>query len=350
MAEGVFRVGLSGDFRGAAGRAAFDALAWRWLAQEPGLELEVLDQPPGAPIEPADAARFDALVIKRNRIDERVLAAAPRLRIVARNGVGFDHIDVSACTRAGVMVTLTAAAVARPVASAIVALILAFAHRLPERDRRTRAGQWMRRWEDPGFGLTGRTLGVVGLGGIGCELLRLLAPWQMRHLACTPQPLDRRHDGLSVERVPLRDMLSQSDIVALCCPLNDRTRGLIGPEALTWMLPHAILVNAARGELVDEQALVQALQGGRLGGAGLDVFTQEPPPADHPLFSLPNVIVGSHNLANTDEMNLRSNRGVARAVLEAKAARVPEGLLNPDVLTHGRWTGAPPPGLQNVPG
>lgn len=336
MIEDVFRVGLSGDFRGPAGRAEFDAQAWRGLTQEPGLAVEVLDQPPGAPIGPAEATRFDALVIKRNRIDAQTLAGAPRLRLVARNGVGFDHIDVPACTRAGVMVTLTTGAVARPVASAIVALILAFAHRLPERDRRTRAGQWMRRWEDPGFGLTGRTLGVVGLGGIGCELLRLVAPWQMRHLACTPRPLDRRHAGLAVERVSLPELLAQSDIVALCCPLNEHTRGLISREALALMPPHALLVNAARGEVVDEPALVEALQGGRLAGAGLDVFAQEPPPADHPLFSLPNVIVGSHNLAHTDQMNADTHRAVARAVLDVRQGRLPAGLLNAEVLGHDR--------------
>jgi len=317
MAAAVFRVGLSGDFRGPAGRAAFDAQAWRWLTQEPGLEVEVLDQPPGTPIEPAEAARFEALVIKRNRIDERVLAAAPRLRLVARNGVGFDHIDVSACTRAGVMATLTAAAVARPVASAIVAMILAFAHRLPERDRRTRAGQWMRRWEDPGFGLTGRTLGVVWLEGIGCELLRLVAPWQMRHLACTPRPLDRRHEGLAVERVPLHELLARSDIVALCCPLDEQTRGLIGREALARMPPHAILVNAARGGIVDEAALVAALQSGHLGGAALDVFATEPLDVTQGsrFANVPNLILTPHIAGVTEESNVRVSEVTARTVL-----------------------------------
>ncbi|GIK86712.1 MAG: dehydrogenase [Betaproteobacteria bacterium] len=336
MAAGAFRVGLSGDFRAADGGPLFDALAWRWLHEAPGVEVALLDRPAGAPVERSDAERFDALVIKRNRVDAGVVDGPARLRIVARNGVGFDHVDVAACTRAGVMVTLTPRAVARPVASATFALILALAHRIVERDRRTRAGEWARRLEYPGFGLTGRTLGVVGLGGIGCELLRLAAPWQMRHLGATPRPRPVRYAGLAVDIVPLDELLARSDFVALCCPLNDSTRGMIDARALARMPPHAVLVNAARGEIVDETALVEALRAGRLAGAGLDVYAHEPPPPGHPLFALPNVILGSHNLAITDELNAAANRGVARAVLDVAAGRVPEDLLDPAVLAHAR--------------
>ena len=337
MSDEVFRIGLSGDFRSPEGEPLFDTLAWRRLSEAPRVQVELLDRPVGARVQPEDAQRFDALIIKRNPIDASVLAAASRLRIVARNGVGFDHIDIDACTRAGVMVTLTARAVARPVASALMALILAHAHRLLERDRRTRDGQWARRWQDPGLGLTGRTLGVVGLGGIGCELLRLVSPWQMRHLASTPRPRPERYEGLAVEVVPLPVLLAKSDIIALCCPLNDSTRGMIDRRALALLKPGAFLVNAARGELIDEPALVQALEEGRIAGAGLDVYAQEPPAVDNPLFSLSQVILGSHNLANTDEMNSASNQGAVGSVLDALMGRVPDGLLNPAVLEHERW-------------
>ena len=189
------------------------------------------------------------------------------------------------------MVTLTPQAVARPVASSVIALMLAFAHRLVARDRNTRAGRWADRWDDPGFGLTGRTLGVVGLGNIGRELLRLAAPWNMRHLAFAPRPRHELYAGLDVELVPLDALLAQSDFVALCCPLNDTTRGMIDARALALMKPDAILVNTARGEIVDESALVDALRSRRIAGAGLDVFAQEPPPDDHPLFALDNLVL-----------------------------------------------------------
>jgi phosphoglycerate dehydrogenase-like enzyme len=331
------RVGLSGDFRATDGSPAFDAVALAWLREAPGVEVEFLTRPAGAPVERADVERFDALIIKRNRVDAAVLAAPLRLRLLARNGVGYDHIDVPACTRAGVLVTITPDAVARPVASSVLALMLALSHRLLERDRRTRAGQWTRRWEDPGMGLTGRTLGVVGLGNIGCEVLRLAAPWRMRHLGYAPRPRAERYAGLGVELVGLDALLARSDVVALCCPLNDDTRGMIDARALALMQPHALLVNTARGELVDEQALVEALRTHRLGGAGIDVYAQEPPAPDHPLFALDNVILGSHNLAHTDELNAAANRSVARAVLAVAAGQVPEGVLDASAHAHPRW-------------
>jgi D-3-phosphoglycerate dehydrogenase len=336
MTSARFRVALSGDFRTAAGAVAFDARAWQSLQEAPDVHVEVLDRPIGAPVERADAQRFDALIVKRNPVAADVLAGPLRLRLVARNGVGFDHIDVAACTRAGVIVTLTPQAVARPVASSVIAFMLAFAHRLIERDRRTRAGQWARRWDDPGFGLTARTLGIVGLGNIGREVLRLAAPWNMRHLACTPRPHPGRYGGLDVEPVAFDALLAQSDFVVVCCPLNERTRGMIDARALALMKPDAILINTARGEVVDEPALVEALRARRIGGAGLDVFAHEPPAPDHPLFALDNVILGSHNLAHTDESIVTANRAVARAVLDLARGRVPCDVLDPAVLSHAR--------------
>lgn len=340
------RVGLSGDFRTSDGSHAFDPQAWQWLHDAFGVAVEFLSQPAGAPIRREDAARFDALIIKRNRVGAAVLepwsndAEPMRLRLLARNGVGYDHIDIDACNRAGVMVCITSDAVARPVASSILALILAFAHRLFERDRLTREGQWARRWDHRGTGLTGRVLGVVGLGNIGRELLRLVAPWGMRHMAYAPRPRPARYQGLDVELVSLETLFQQSDIVALCCSLNASTHRMIDARLLAFMQPHAILINTARGEIVDEEALIDALRAQRIAGAGIDVFAQEPPTRDHPLFVLPNVILGSHNLAHTDELDTAANRAVARAVLSMAEGEVPQGSINPEVMSHPRWGGA----------
>jgi D-3-phosphoglycerate dehydrogenase len=336
MTPAHFRVGLSGDFRAASGELAFDAQAWQALQDAPGVEVEVFDRPIGAAIRRADAERFDALIIKRNPVAADVLEGPLRLRLIARNGVGFDHIDVAACTRSGVIVTLTPQATTRPVASSVIALMLAFAHRLLQRDRSTRAGQWSRRWDDPGFGLTGRTLGVVGLGNIGREVLRLAAPWKMRHLGFAPRPRHALYAGLEVELASLDTLLARSDFVALCCPLNERTRGMIDARALALMKPDAILINTARGEIVDEPALVDALRARRIGGAGLDVFAQEPPAADHPLFALDNVVLASHNLAHTDESIATANRAVAAAVADVARGRVPSGILDAAALSHPR--------------
>jgi phosphoglycerate dehydrogenase-like enzyme len=339
----IFRLGVSRDFVTTAGERSFDEQAWQQLKARPDLQVAFLDGPPGSPINRDEACSFDALLIKRNPVDAAVLdpdgPGTLRLRLLARNGVGFDHIDVAACTRAGVMVCTTPDAVARPVASSVMAMVLAFSHELFPRDRMTRAGRWAERWNRTGMGLTGRTLGVVGLGNIGLELLRLAAPWGMRHLGTTRRVQPERYEGLRVETVPLETLLAESDVVALCCPLNDETRGMIDARALGRMQPHALLINTARGEVVDEAALVRALRDRRIGGAGIDVYETEPPAREHPLFGLDNVILGSHNLAYTDEMNANSNRSVANAACAFFDGRVPPFAINPAVLEHPRLRG-----------
>lgn len=336
----MLRLGISRDFLAADGSSTMDPQALATLQAIDGLDIETLSQPAQAPITRADVCRYDMLMIKRNPVDAALFdeqaGGALRLRLLARNGVGFDHIALDACTSAGVLVCTTPDAVARPVASSIMAMMLAFSHRLIPRDKATRAGRWSERWNQVGRALTGRTLGVVGLGNIGLELLRLAQPWDMRHLGTTPRLDMPRYAGLRVEPVPLAKLLAESDFVALCCPLNDATRGLIDAAALARMQPHAVLINTARGEVVDEPALVDALRSGRIAGAGIDVFAQEPPAPDNPLFGLDNVILGSHNLAYTDELNSKANHTCAAAVGLLAADRIPAHLVNPEVLAHPR--------------
>ncbi|MDB5849099.1 MAG: hypothetical protein JWP29_2851 [Rhodoferax sp.] len=343
MTAEVFRLGISRDFITTAGVRSFDEQAWQQLKAQPNLHVEFLEAPATSPITRDEACRFDALLIKRNPVDAAVLdpdgPGALRLRLLARNGVGVDHIDLPACNRAGVLVCTTPDAVARPVASSVMAMVLAFSHDLLARDRMTRAGRWSERWNRPGMGLTGRTLGVVGLGNIGLELMRLAAPWGMRHLGTTPRPDPARYAGLGITTVPLDTLMAESDVVALCCPLNDSTRGLIDARALGRMQPHALLINTARGEVVDEAALVRVLRDRRIGGAGIDVYETEPPRADHPLFGLDNVILGSHNLAYTDEMNAGSNRSAANAACAFFDGRQPAHVVNPAALAHPRLSG-----------
>lgn len=337
------KVGISRDFLSTNDEPLIDPQALATLTAHPGLAFEFLEQPAMAAVRRDDLCRFDALLIKRNPVDAALFQGLPagalRLRLLARNGVGFDHIDVPACTEAGVMVCTTPDAVARPVASSIMAMMLAFSHELLARDRATRDGCWSDRWNRTGRALTGRTLGIVGLGNIGLELLRLAAPWGMRHLGTTPRPDEARYAGLRVETVPLHQLLAQSDVVALCCPLNAQTRGMIDAQALARMQKHAILINTARGEVVDEEALVAALVSRQIAGAGIDVYETEPPALAHPLFALDNVILGSHNLAFTDEMNANSNRGAVKAVCLLASNRLPPHVINPAVLRHPRLAG-----------
>ena len=254
--------------------------------------------------------------------------------LVARNGVGYEHLDVEACTRAGVIITITPEAVKRPVASSIMAFMLALAHRLPLRDRMTRTGRWKERNNVYGIGLRGKTLGVVGVGNIGSEVFRLARPWGMTHLGCEPNAPPEGFPDQNVRLVDLDSLLEESDFVCLCCPHNDQTRRMIGERKLSLMKPTAYLINTARGEIVHESALIEALSNNRIAGAAIDVFENEPPRPDNPLFKLDNVILSSHNISLSDEGGRLGNQAVAAAVLAVARGEIPKHVINPKVLDH----------------
>jgi len=195
MHAGKLSVGVSRDFLNPDGTRSFDEEAWNILQASSNIDIQFLEQAAAMPVTENDVRQFDVLLIKRNPVSASALDSAlsnskqgARLRLLARNGTGYDHIDIDACNRAGVMVSVTRQAVAHSVASSVLALMLAFSHRLPARDRMTRTGQWSRRWAEHGTALRGRTLGVIGLGNIGLEVFRLSSPWGMRHLGYTPRP------------------------------------------------------------------------------------------------------------------------------------------------------------------
>jgi D-3-phosphoglycerate dehydrogenase len=242
------------------------------------------------------------------RFGEAVLAACPRLRLISIWGTGTDNVDLEACRRRGVAVANTPGVNADAVAEHTLALMLAVARRLPAMDRDTRAGQWPRGLL---VQLHGRTLGVLGLGAIGSRVARLARALGMRVVAWTPGPDAGRAAALGAAACPLEDLLRQADVVSLHLRLSDATRGLLGPERLALLRPGAILVNTARGALVDRAGLLAALREGRLAGAGLDVFHEEPLPAGDPLAALPNVVLTPHNAGMTGEV---IEAGLHRAV------------------------------------
>jgi phosphoglycerate dehydrogenase-like enzyme len=192
-----------------------------------------------------------------------------------------------------------------------------------------RAGDWReRRFEPIGTGLTGRALGLVGFGRIGRELARLLAPWGMEVLVTTR----RRIDEPGVEWLELDDLLRRSDVVVVVSALTPETRGLIDARRLALLKPTALLVNVARGQIVDQSALADALREGRLAGAGLDVFDPEPLPADDPLLALPQVVGAPHSLGYTDELVRGCVESACAALLAVSRGEVPANVANPQVL------------------
>jgi D-3-phosphoglycerate dehydrogenase len=275
----------------------------------------------------------EGLLARTAPISADVIDAAPRLKVIARHGVGVDNIDVAAATRRGIPVAYTPDANRVSVAEQVLALLLALAKRLHEYDAATRRGAWEVRNGYGALDLAGKRLGVVGMGRVGATVAQKAgAGLDMRVLGYDPNLPREIIAAAGAEPVArLEDLLAAADAVTLHVPLTPATRGLLGARALASMRPTAFLINTSRGGVVDEAALHAALSTGRLRGAALDVFEAEPPPADHPLLALPNVIVTPHSAALTAECAVRMATGAARAIIDALDGRRPADVVNPEV-------------------
>ncbi len=278
----------------------------------------------------AAVAEADALMVRSGtRVDAEVLAAAPRLRVVARAGTGLDTIDVRAATAAGVMVVTAPTANLVSAAELTVGLLLAAARRIPQAHQSLREGEWERS-RFTGTELAGKTLGVLGLGRVGVLVARRLAAFGMQVIAHDPYVSVGRAAQLGVRMVDLDTLLATSDVITVHLPRTPETRGLVGVEELRKVKPSLLLVNASRGGIVDEVALHAALKEGRVAAAGLDVFADEPCP-DSPLLDLENVVATPHLGASTHEAQEKAGLSVARSVAQALA-----GELVPDAVNvHG---------------
>ena len=259
-------------------------------------------------------ADVDGVICGDDRFTERVLLAAPRLRVLAKWGTGIDSIDRAACARLGIAVRNTPNAFSEPVADTTLGYMLCFARRLPWMDRAMRDGAWQKL---PGFALRERTLGIVGLGNVGRAVARRATAFGMRVLAADPAPPPAELvDALGLELVDQTTLLRESDFVSLHCDLNPSSHHLIDAATLALMRPGAVLINTARGPVVDEAALVAALRAGQIGGAALDVFEQEPLPADSPLLRMENVMLAPHNSNSSPEAWERVHRNTVERLLE----------------------------------
>ena len=302
------------------------------LLDNPAIEWEYMDQD-AAEITPAHAARYDAICAMTTRVTANSLAGRDRrLKLIARFGVGYDSIDVAACSKAGVLLTIAPDGVRRPVATSALTFVLMLAQKVLTKDRLTRAGRWGEKMDHIGTGLTGRTLGSIGIGNIGAELFRLAKPLDMVFIAHDPAADPAVAKELGVRLVDLDTLFRESDFLTVNCPLSEKTRGLVSARLLALMKPSADLINTARGPIVDEKALYAALVNGGIAGAGLDVFEEEPAAASNPIFTLDNVIVTPHGICFTDECMRRLAESAFRATLEVAAGRKPPYIVNPEAL------------------
>ena len=258
-------------------------------------------------------AGVDAVIVRSaTHIDAEALAAADRLKVVARAGVGLDNVDVAAATAKGVLVVNAPTSNIVSAAELAVGLLLAVARRIPQANASLKSGQW-KRSAFTGTEIADKTMGVVGLGRIGVLVAQRMSAFGVRLLAYDPYVPAARAAQIGVRLVPLDELLRESDFISIHLPKTPETVGLIGERELALCKPEVVIVNAARGGLLDEHALAQALKGGRLGGAALDVFGTEPC-TDSPLFAFDNVVVTPHLGASTAEAQDKAGLAVARSV------------------------------------
>lgn len=290
-------------------------------------------------IEPHHVAASNGIVIFRPWVPASAFAAgADNLVVIGRAGAGIDKIDLAACTANDVAVFNAPDTLTHATASSAFLLLLALAKRLPGQERLVRTARWDLQPQTMGIDLPGKTLGIVGLGASGRELARLCAPWGMTLIAYSPRASAADAAALGVTLVPtLDELLQAADFVSLHNRLDARTRDTFGAREFGLMRPSAYFINVARGEIVRQAEMVEALRTRRIAGAGLDVFEHEPLPADDPLLGLDNVILTPHWLPSTRDAARLTMETMATGMIRAAQGLVPANVVNPQVLERPGW-------------
>ena len=290
------------------------------------------------PIQPKMLDAFDAILAGGLWVTSASLDGIKRCSLIVRFGAGYDRVDLDACSAAGVMVATTPEGIRRAMSVTALTHILALSTKLFFKARCTHEGRWYEaaNVDSMGTGLTGRTVGYVGFGNIGQDLYRLMQPLEMHHLVCDPYLNNAVAAQFDIERVDLAALLARADFVVLLCLLTEETRHLIGAEQLRQMKESAYLINVARGPIIDQPALAQALAQGQIAGAGLDALDPEPIEPDDPLLTLDNANVTPHAMGYTDEMVRLCSELCVEAALRVRCGEAPASVINRAVLDTPR--------------
>jgi len=347
----TFRLAITGDFLNENGQSAYGDLGFQAIESCPFIEHHYLmdhaprkgdasywDQLYSMALEPAHIRDVDGVMVLRPYVRANVFAdGAGDLTVIARSGAGYDKIDVEACTDHDVLLFNLPNVLNHSTASTALMFILALAKQVFPSDRITREGRWDLQPQVMGMEIEGKTLGIIGLGASGRELVRLVAPFGMRILAYSPQADPAQAAALGVELTSLERVMRESDVVSLHSNLTPEKYRMIRAEHFAMMKPKAYFVNVARGALVDQAALVQALQERRIAGAGLDVFEVEPLPADDPLTQLDNVILTPHFAPATSDIWTAGGKQMSKSIVQVARGEVPASVINRAVLDRPRF-------------
>jgi D-3-phosphoglycerate dehydrogenase len=272
-------------------------------------------------------------------VSAKVIESADELKVIGRTGTGYENIDIAAATKRGIPVVFTPGAGARSVAEGTMAMILSLVKRIPELDRKTRCGEWDARDKTIIGDLQGMRLGIIGLGRIGQEVTRLARAFDIHVVAHDPRLSKETAESLGVELVQLNDLLLSSDIISIHAPLNAGTRGMLDKQRLSLVKKGAILVNLARGGLIESlDVIYEGLVSGQLLSVGLDVYPNEPPDISHPIFQHPNVLLTPHAMG----LSVKSSHSIfsmaSRGMADVLEGRIPANVVNPEVF-HGNARG-----------
>lgn len=288
---------------------------------------EVIYNPAPRPLSSAELAALlpgcHGFIAGLDAIDQNALQTADQLKVIARYGAGVDRVDLAAAKARGIVVTNTPGANTVSVAELALGLMLAVARNIPQANSATKAGEWPRL---KGMSLAGKVIGLIGFGAIGQALAHRLQGFDCTLLAFDPYPNPAAAQASRVSLLPLDEVLARADVVSLHMPATPETRQMVNAQFFGKMRRGAILINTARGEVINEADLLAALHSGHLRGVGLDAFASEPPGADNPLFQLPQVIATPHTGAHTDDATNAMGWGALRdclAVLRGEAPRYP---------------------------
>jgi len=329
-----FSLGFSADLIRPDGQIIFGNVAEDFLATYPHIRTIWMDAH-RAEIGADQLGPFNAVIIGGAKVTAQSICDSESLLAVARLGVGFDAVDVEACTQANVLVTITAGAVDRPMAEATITWMLALSHNLPIKDRLVRTGQWDQRSLHHGHDLRAHTLGCVGLGRIALKLLDLLRGFDMNQpIAHDPYMEPKEAQARGVKLVELDELMGQADFVSIHCPSTQETQNLVGAHQIGLMKPTAYLINTARGGIVDEEALYHALKEGRIAGAALDCFIDEPLREPHRFHEFDNVIMAPHCIGWTHEMFRDMAVTACQGIVDLSQGKEPHGMVNPEVLNR----------------
>jgi phosphoglycerate dehydrogenase-like enzyme len=296
-----FRVGMTRDFLNGEGRNAFGEEGVEELSSHPHIEYGYFGEHRD-PVGADQLAGWNAVISLTPVYTADTFKRAQDLILIARFGVGYNNIDVAACTEADVALAISPNGVRKPVAYSILTLMLNLVHQFPDKSRLVKENRWNDRTLYPGKRITGKTIGSIGFGNIAREMFRMTEPFEMRRLAYDPYVDPKMAGEMNVQLVDLDTLFRESDFIAVNCQMTKDTYHLVSDRLLNLMKPTAYIINTARGGIIEEKALIRALEQKKIAGAGLDVFEEEPFVTDSPLKHMDNVILTPHSLCWTDEM------------------------------------------------